>query len=112
MAVEVLYKAFFILPFLLLSVLAILKAIENPRNLATILINGLIIILVLYPSKREFFFFKGAAVWALVLGSQCSTLFIYLTDSKYVYLILSAIFYAANICLFYLALLSIEGTYW
>lgn len=110
--VEILYKIFFTLPFLLLIALAILKALEKPENLASIMINGFIIILMLYPSKREFFYLKLAAIWVLAMGSQFSALFISLRKSEHIYTILSAIFYSANVCCFYLALLSIENCYW
>ena len=67
---------------------------------------------MLYPSKREFYYIRGAVVWALVLGSQSTTLFVYLYNSTSVYFLLSVIFYTANITLFYLAILSIEDNYW
>lgn len=50
--IEGLYKFFFILPFTLLITLSIMAAIRDINMLAPILINGLIILLILYPFKK------------------------------------------------------------
>ena len=75
--IEIIYKICFILPFLFLIALSVLAAIRSPTNLAPILINGLIIILLLYPTKIEHYYYKLAGIWILVFGSQLSTFFIF-----------------------------------
>lgn len=49
--IEFLYKLCFVLPFALMIAFAILGALEKPVDLAPLLINGLIVILMLYPTK-------------------------------------------------------------
>ena len=51
MFIEYLYKGFFVLPFLLLIAITVIQSIKNILNLPTLLINGLIIILILFPTK-------------------------------------------------------------
>lgn len=111
-AIEVLYKFFFALPFILLITLSILAAIRDTKNLAPILINGLIILLMLYPIKSDYYYYRLFLIMLLVIGSELSTFFIYEKLGEQAYLIISAIFYTANILFFYLALISIEKVYW
>lgn len=110
--IEAIYKFFFLLPFLLLIVLTVLAAIRDTKNIPPILINGLIILFILYPTKKLHFYYKLFAIWLLVIGSQLSTLFIYEQFGDQAYLILSTIFYTGNVLFFYLALVSIENVYW
>lgn len=46
------------------------------------------------------------------MTSQLSTFFLYEIGGEQTYFILSAIFYTANVLFFYLAIVSIEKTYW
>ena len=110
--IEGLYKFFFFLPFILLITLSVLAAIRDINMLAPILINGLIILLILYPFKKQYFFIKVGFIWALAMTSQLSTFFLYEIGGEQTYFILSAIFYTANVLFFYLAIVSIEKTYW
>lgn len=112
MLVEYLYKGFFVLPFMLLIAITVIQSIKNILNLPTILINGLIIVLIVFPTKTSHFYVRMIGIWALTFGSQLSTLFIHLTDSQYIYYVLSIIFYSGNILFFFLGLLAIEGCYW
>lgn len=75
--IDWIYKFFFLLPFLFLITLTVLAALRDPKNISPILINGLIILLILYPTKKLHFYYKMFAIWCLVIGSQLSTLFIY-----------------------------------
>jgi uncharacterized membrane protein len=74
--IELFYKFFFLLPFLLLAALSILAAYRNIISLAPFLINGLIVLLILYPTKNEYHYYKLVGMWLLATGSQLSTLFI------------------------------------
>lgn len=106
------YKFFFALPFLLLIALSILATIRDLNNLAPILVNGLIILLILYPFKNEFYYFRMFFIVLLAFGSQLATFFIYEKNGEQAYYILSVIFYTANVIVFYVALISIEREYW
>lgn len=105
--IEAIYKFFFLLPFLLLITLSILAAIRDINSLAPILINGLIIILILYPTKSQHYYYKLFVMWMLATGSQLSTFFIHEVKGDQAYYILSTIFYTGNIFFYYLALISI-----
>lgn len=89
-----------------------MAAVRDANNLAPILINGLIILLMLYPIKNQFYYYRLFLIMLLVLGSQLSTFFIYEKSGEQAYLIISCIFYTGNILFFYLALLAIERVYW
>ena len=106
------YKFFFLIPFILLITISILAAIRDTKNLSPILINGLIVLLVLYPTKTEHFYYKLLVIWVLTIVSQLSTFFLYEINGEQSYSILSFIFYTGNVLFFYLALIAIEGVYW
>ena len=112
-AVEVIYKAFFALPFLLLIVIAILRAVVDYKEFFTILVNGMILLLIIYPFKTNFFYFKLIIIWVLAVSSQFISLYWSnsTTPTDY-YIIFSCIFYPINCVLFCLALLSKETSYW
>lgn len=110
--IEFLYKLCFVLPFALMIAFAILGALEKPVDLAPLLINGLIVILMLYPTKPEHHYYKMGIIFVLAFGSQLATFFIYEKGDTQVYYVLSAIFYTANAIFFYLGLVALEGDYW
>jgi hypothetical protein len=76
------------------------------------MINGLIILLILYPTKTQYYYYKLLGMWTLATGSQLSTLFIGGIQGNEAYYIISVIFYTGNVLFFYLALLAIEQVYW
>ena len=111
--VEVLYKSFFVLPFLLLAVIAIIRAFEDLSEVLAILVNGLILILIVYPFKTGFFYVKEVVMWGLAIASQFVSLYLDSAGSQdSYYSLLCSIFYPANSILFCLALLAQEDDYW
>jgi hypothetical protein len=112
-AVEFIYHLFFAVPFALLLVIAIIRAFSRPTEFVTIVLNGLIVLLTIYPIKDEWFNRSKSVVLLLVIASQLDTLYEYVgTASIDSYSVLSAIFYPINAVLFCLALLSHEQDYW
>ena len=112
-AVELIYHIFFAVPFFLLAVIAIIRAIVTPTDFITIILNGMIILLTIYPIPDEWFFRNKAVIWLLVIGSQFDTLYQYVgTSSVDTYTIVSSIFMPINAILFCFALLSSENDYW
>lgn len=110
--IEYIYKGFFCVPFLLILTISILRAIDDVNNLAPLLINGTIILLLLYPTKKEHSNIKNFIMWLFAFASAIAVMFLYLQTDDAVYYLLSALFYSANILFFFLSLLCIEGTYW
>lgn len=105
--VEVVYKSFFVLPFILLVVMAILRATVVPRELPIIFVNGLIVLLITYPFKTNFYYIKEIALWVLAVASQFIALFLQSQNGNIdYYTLLCTIFYPINCVLFCLALLS------
>ena len=114
--IDVIYKVFFALPFILLAIIAILRAIISPIELVTILVNGLIILLIIYPFKITFFYAKEIIMWILAITSQLVTLYANINNQKGkeadLYPLLSSIIYPVNAILFCIGLLSQENAYW
>jgi hypothetical protein len=74
--VDALYKFFFALPFLLLLVIAIYQAVDEPISFLTYMVNGLIILLIINPTKEMHFYYKQVGLWLLAITSQLVTLFL------------------------------------
>jgi hypothetical protein len=111
--VEFIYKSFFVLPFLLLVAIAVLRALSGPIDLPIILVNGLIVLLITYPFKTSFYYIKEVVLWALAIASQFISLFLQgQSGINDYYTLLCVIFYPINCILFCLALLSREDKYW
>lgn len=112
-AVEVIYHIFFVVPFVLLLLIAIIRATVNGTEFVTIMLNGLVVLLTIYPIKNLWFNTSKLLVWLLVIASQLNTLYLYLdSTTKNTYTLLSAIFYPINGIIFSLASLSNEQEYW
>lgn len=95
------------LPFILLVVIAVLRATAAPRELPIILVNGLIVLLITYPFKTSFYYIKEVVLWVLAVASQFIALFLQSQNEKIdYYTLLCTIFYPINCVLFCLALLS------
>jgi hypothetical protein len=107
-AVEIIYKCFFGLPFLLLLIISILSGIVQPIKFVIIMVNGLIVLLIIYPFKATFFYFKELILEILAITSQFITLFygLYRNSDADSYTLLACVFYPLNCILFCLALLS------
>ena len=71
------------------------------------MLNGLVILLSIYPIPDEWFYRRSFVIWLLVIGSQFDTLYQHVgTTTVDTYSILSTIFYPINSILFCLAVLS------
>lgn len=111
--IEWIYKCFFALPFVLLFSIAVLRAMVTASEFATIAVNGLIVLLIVYPFKTSFFYAKQIILWLLAITSQLISLYLKVDKSAIdPYGLLSCIFYPINALLFSLALLASEGNYW
>lgn len=112
-AVEVIYHIFFAVPFLLLLIAAIMRAVVVPVDFVIILINGLIVLLTIYPTKAELFYRSRMVISVLVVASQFTTLYVQVgTNSGDYYTLLSSILYPVNCMMFCMAVLAHEDTYW
>ncbi len=112
-AVEFIYHLFFGVPFFLLLLIAILAATVDGSMFFTILGNGLIVLLTIYPIKNMWFYKSKLIVLALVIASQLNTLYLFLNNSdKSTYAIISSIFYPINAIIFSLAVLAHEQEFW
>jgi ammonia channel protein AmtB len=78
--VNFLYILFFLLPFIIITAITILRGIKNYMEFPAIFVNGLIIILIIYPIHREYYYFQYGIIWFLALSSQLFSQF--LTDSN------------------------------
>jgi len=78
--VEYIYKSFFILPFAIIVLISILRGVKNGIDLLPILINGLVVILIIYPSQRHIYYIKYSIIWFLAVTSQLLSIF--LSDSN------------------------------
>jgi hypothetical protein len=106
-AVEVIYHLFFAVPFILLLIIAIIRATVNGTEFFTIIFNGLIVLLTIYPMKHLWFYRSKLLIWLLVIASQLNTLYQHLSKSSVdSYTLLSSIFYPINSILFSLAALA------
>lgn len=77
------------------------------------MLNGLVVLLTIYPIKNLWFNTSKVLIWLLVIASQLNTLYLYLdSTTTNTYTLLSAIFYPINAILFSLASLSNEEDYW
>lgn len=77
------------------------------------MLNGLVVLLTIYPIKNLWFNTSKLLIWLLVIASQLNTLYLYLdSTTTNTYTLLSAIFYPINAILFSLASLSNEEDYW
>jgi hypothetical protein len=68
------------LPFAIIALISILRGVKNGINLLPILINGLVVILIIYPSQREIYYIKYSIIWCLAVISQLLSIF--LADSN------------------------------
>ena len=106
-AVEALYKTFFVLPFLLLLAIAGIRAVTAPTEFVTIVLNGLIVLLTIYPTKDEWFYRSKFVIWLLVIGAQFDCLYQHVGPASIdTFSILSSIFYPINGILFCWAILA------
>ena len=104
---EIVYKSFFVLPFLVLVAIAVLRATAAAQELPIILVNGLIVLLITYPFKTNFYYIKEVGLWVLAVASQFIALFLQSqSGNNDYYTLLCTIFYPINCVLFCLALLS------
>lgn len=104
---EVIYHLFFAVPFILLLIIAIIRATVNGTEFFTIIFNGLIVLLTIYPMKHLWFYRSKLLIWLLVIASQLNTLYQHLSKSSVdSYTLLSSIFYPINSILFSLAALA------
>jgi hypothetical protein len=105
--VEIVYKVFFSLPIALLIIISIIRGISNALQFLPILINGGIVLLILYPTKQSFYYAKEICLWILAVASQFITIFLFFdTAQSDFYTLLSSIFYPINCILFCLAMLA------
>ena len=105
--VEIIYHIFFGVPFCFLVAIAIARAISNPVEFVTIILNGLIILLSIYPIPDEWFYRRSFVIWLLVIGAQFDTFYQFVNNTAVdTYAVLSSIFYPINAILFCLAILS------
>jgi hypothetical protein len=111
--VEITYKSFFVLPFLLLIAIVVIQAFNKLVDIPIILVNGLILLLITYPFKTNFYYIKEIIIWIFAVASQFIALFLQSKDVNVdYYTLLCTIFYPINSILFCLALLSREDKYW
>ncbi len=78
--VNTLYQFFFILPFIIIVVITVLRGTNNYIEFPAIFVNGLILILIIYPVYREYYYFQYGVIWFLALASQLFSQF--LTDAN------------------------------
>jgi hypothetical protein len=74
--VEIVYKSFFVLPFLLLIAMTIIQALNKLADIPIILVNGLIVLLITYPFKTNFYYIKEVIIWIFAIASQFIALFL------------------------------------
>lgn len=88
-------------------VIAIIRATVAATELPIILVNGLIVLLITYPFKTNFYYIKEVVLWVLAVASQFIALFLQSQNGNNdYYTLLCTIFYPINCVLFCLALLS------
>ena len=75
------------------------------------MVNGLIVLLTIYPIKNKYFYTNKLAIWVLVVASQLNTLYLHYDTSKSLYPLLCSIFYPVNCIIFCLALITREEDY-
>jgi hypothetical protein len=114
MIVNTLYHFFFILPFIIIAAITVLRGTKNYMEFPAILVNGLIVILMVYPVYREYYYFQYGVIWFLALASQAFSQFLddANTESTSSFMEISFIFYTLNSLVFCLALLFNEKVYW
>lgn len=89
-----------------------MRATSKPIEFLTIIVNGLIVLLTIYPIKNKYFYLNKMVIWILAVVSQLNTLYLYYdTAENNIYTLLCTIFYPINCILFCLALLAHEQDY-
>lgn len=77
LVVEVVYKIFFLTPCLFLLTVVVMEGIVKPLQVFPVSVNGMIVLLMLVPVKREYYFWKELALWVLAFASQIISLLLY-----------------------------------
>lgn len=87
--------------------MTILQALSKLSDIPIILVNGLIVLLITYPFKTNFYYIKEVIIWVFAIASQFIALFLQAKNLNVdYYTLLCTIFYPINCILFCLALLS------
>lgn len=74
--VDLCYKLFFTLPFIIIAVITILRAVKSLTSFPPILVNSSIVVLIIYPIHREFYYVQYGIIWILAVASQLFTQFL------------------------------------
>lgn len=88
-----------------------MRAMTAPLEFVTIIVNGLIVLLTIYPIKNKYFYANKLAIWVLAVVSQLNTLYLHYGSGLNIYTLLCSIFYPINCIIFCLALLTREDDY-